>query len=679
MRRRRRARRLGADRRASPASSSSGADFTAASPSPGNTFAPPPTSTPSPSRSARARRCAARSHSGHRELGPRHRQVQFQSSPAGRGLDRRVPGTPGAVHLQLEHGRRGRRQHDVRALAVDKAGYKRISAVWPRGVVDNTLPAVTLGDPGVMRAREPLTATASDSGQGLAALAIAYRAGRRLMDDALHGRRPRRASCNLEHHAARRGELRAAGRRDRVAGNHRDTLLTRTIDNTAPTMSGVPPAGALRGVADYTIERRRCRHRRRQRDRGVQADGRRCVVAGLHRHRRALGMHSASTPRRLPTASTRPRATAVDGAGHGTISASVTDIRIDNTAPRSATLTDPGTPLGGSEAIARHRRRRRLRDRLLDRCSTAHGRAGAWTDACSDTGAPYGCNWATAGMADGLYDLRAVAVDNAGNETVSATVTGRRVDNSPGGRARQPRDTDRRDQEPDGDGDRRSRRRVGDLPAQPGGCGQWTPICGDTTAAYRCSIDTTAVADGSYEVRVITVDAAGNRDSVSARMVDNPPRGADVQAGNGGATAGRLQPGDWIRLTWSEPIPRVGPERLDRRVAGDPRPVANSATQRPDGLPHSTGATRLQPRQQRDRSQAGRQLRQRRPSTFNATMVRRAATSITVTLGSRVSGTVQHGAAGHDDVAAVGERQRRGGQREHDHDGDRTGTVDSDF
>ena len=43
---------------------------------------------------------------------------------------------------------------------------------------------------------------------------------------------------------------------------------------------------------------------------------------------------------------------------------------------------------------------------------------------------------------------------------------------------------------------------------------------------------------------------------------------------------------------------------------------------------------------------------------FNATMVR-SGNSITITLGSQISGTLVTAGAGHDDVAAVGERDRR--------------------
>ena len=55
--------------------------------------------------------------------------------------------------------------------------------------------------------------------------------------------------------------------------------------------------------------------------------------------------------------------------------------------------------------------------------------SGSWTAICTDTTSTYNCSWATAGLPDGLYDLRATATDVAGNTTTS-TVANRRVDNN---------------------------------------------------------------------------------------------------------------------------------------------------------------------------------------------------------------------------------------------------------
>lgn len=46
--------------------------------------------------------------------------------------------------------------------------------------------------------------------------------------------------------------------------------------------------------------------------------------------------------------------------------------------------------------------------------------AAAWTTLCTVTAAPYSCTWQTTAVADGAYDLRATATDNAGYSTTSA-------------------------------------------------------------------------------------------------------------------------------------------------------------------------------------------------------------------------------------------------------------------
>jgi hypothetical protein len=40
--------------------------------------------------------------------------------------------------------------------------------------------------------------------------------------------------------------------------------------------------------------------------------------------------------------------------------------------------------------------------------------------------------------------------------------------------------------------------------------GTWTPLCTDATAPYSCSWDTTAVSDGTHQLRAVAVDTAGN-------------------------------------------------------------------------------------------------------------------------------------------------------------------------
>jgi hypothetical protein len=53
-----------------------------------------------------------------------------------------------------------------------------------------------------------------------------------------------------------------------------------------------------------------------------------------------------------------------------------------------------------------------------------------WTTACTASTTPWSCAWASTGVADGSYDVRAIATDVAGLQTTSAAVNARIVDNS---------------------------------------------------------------------------------------------------------------------------------------------------------------------------------------------------------------------------------------------------------
>jgi hypothetical protein len=53
-----------------------------------------------------------------------------------------------------------------------------------------------------------------------------------------------------------------------------------------------------------------------------------------------------------------------------------------------------------------------------------------WTTICTDNTSSYSCAWATTGVSDGNYDLRATAVDTLGHTSTSATIASRRVDNT---------------------------------------------------------------------------------------------------------------------------------------------------------------------------------------------------------------------------------------------------------
>src|SRR5206468_3245720 len=92
---------------------------------------------------------------------------------------------------------------------------------------------------------------------------------------------------------------------------------------------------------------------------------------------------------------------------------------VDNTPP-TVTLVDPGSVLHGTVGLTST-----TSDGTVKVQYRIAG-ASTWTDVC----AAATCTWNTAALPDGVYDLRAVATDNAGLATTSAVVSARRVDNT---------------------------------------------------------------------------------------------------------------------------------------------------------------------------------------------------------------------------------------------------------
>jgi len=122
------------------------------------------------------------------------------------------------------------------------------------------------------------------------------------------------------------------------------------------------------------------------------------------------------------------RAIATNTAGGIATSTTVTNRRVDNTAP-TAGLTDPGSPLAGTKTLNATGTDggSGVANVQIQRAPTG---TSTWTTICTDTSSPYSCSWNTTLVADGGYDLRAVTTDNANNFTYSSTVSNRVVDNT---------------------------------------------------------------------------------------------------------------------------------------------------------------------------------------------------------------------------------------------------------
>jgi hypothetical protein len=221
------------------------------------------------------------------------------------------------------------------------------------------------------------------------------------------------------------------------------------------------------------------------------------------------------------------RAFSMDSAGNTTASSVVTNRRLDNTAP-AATMTNPGSPITGTKSF--------------DGTATDGGSgvasltfqvspigAGTWSDMCSDTTSPYSCSYDTTGLADGQYDFRSLATDNAGNTGNSTVYSGAIVDNTaptvtmtdPGAYLKGTITLDATAGDGAGSG-------VASVKIQrsPAGTSTWTDICTDNSSPYQCTSVNTATwgGDGLYDLRALATDNVAkttNSTVVTNRRVDN--------------------------------------------------------------------------------------------------------------------------------------------------------------
>ena len=220
------------------------------------------------------------------------------------------------------------------------------------------------------------------------------------------------------------------------------------------------------------------------------------------------------------------RAVSTDSAGNGGTSTAVSNRRIDNTAP-SATMTNPGSPITGTKSFdgtASDAGGSGVASLTFQSSPTG---AGTWSDLCSDTTSPYACSYDTSGLADGQYDFRSRALDNAGNAAISTVYSGAIVDNNapsasltdPGAYLRGTVTLDATADDGAGSGLANVK-----IQRSPAGAGTWTDVCSDTSSPYSCSFDTTSVSDGLYDFRAVATDnitLSTTSTVVANRRVDN--------------------------------------------------------------------------------------------------------------------------------------------------------------
>ena len=341
------------------------------------------------------------------------------------------------------------------------------------------------------------------------------------------------------------------------------------------------------------------------------------------------------------------RGVAVDGVLLSTTSTAVTSRRVDNTAPTAVTLGALPTPLQNSVAMT---------GTATDagsgitnvRFQYAPTGTSTWTDICTDASTPYTCSWVTTAETDAVYDVRALAIDSAGNTTASATQT-RTLDNngptttltSPAAAAylRGTINIDATATDVSGVTSVAMQYRLVGAPL-------WTTLCTDTTSAYSCALNTTTLVTGSsYEIRLIGTDTLAKTTTTTpiTVTVDNVAPTATTVDGLNGGTLGKLDAGDVLTLTYSEPMLPVsllagwngGSQAVTLRVTNvaalDTLDVYDAANTTRTNLMSATQTLKL------DEDYVSTN------ATFSATM-QRIGNQVVITVGALTSGTVKTGA-----------------------------------
>jgi chitinase len=453
--------------------------------------------------------------------------------------------------------------YDLRAVATDNASRSTNSTVVTNRRLDNTAPTVSMTDPGTpLSGTVTLGATASDTGSGVANVKVQRSpAGAGTWTDVCtDSSSPYSCSFDTTTVGDELYDFRAVATDD-VALTNSSTVANRRIDNVVPTVSLTDPGANIRGTISLDA---------------TASDG--GGILNVKIQRSPAGLNSwmdictdNSSPYSCSTDTSTwggdglydLRALATDNASR-TATSMVTNRRVDNTLP-TVTMTDPGAYLNGTNVTLQATASDAGSGVSSVTIQLSPAGAGTWTDICTDLSSPYSCtgvNTTTWG-GDGLYDLRAVTIDVAGNPNTSATVANRRVDNTaptagltdPGSPLRGATVTlNATGTDTGGSGVLNVK-----IQRAPTGGSTWTDICTDNSSPYSCTWNTTLVTDGGYDLRAVTTDNAGNSTNSSLvvnRVVDNTaPTATNIQTTNvGGGTAGQADTGDTIVFTFSEQI-----------------------------------------------------------------------------------------------------------------------------
>ena len=201
--------------------------------------------------------------------------------------------------------------------------------------------------------------------------------------------------------------------------------------------------------------------------------------------------------------------------------------------------------------------------------------AGSFTGVGSDTTAPYTANWDSTTAPDGDAEIRAIVTDAAGNVHTTAVVIVTVDSTGPGVTLADPgavlSGTVGLTASTSGGATRVS------FGVSPAGSGTWTEIASDTSSPFAADIDTSALADGLYDLRAVGYDSLGNASTpsvrASVRFDNTAPSLVSSDPADGSVSTSANQ----ILLTGSEPVTAPG-ALLDGVAAPAPSVAGNELT-----------------------------------------------------------------------------------------------------
>ncbi|WP_426987537.1 Ig-like domain-containing protein [Pseudarthrobacter sp. Y6] len=317
--------------------------------------------------------------------------------------------------------------YSLRAVATDNAGFTTTSAIVETRVA-NTF-AVVNADPGEIRRGTVSLSTILFNPPGLiSAVRVEYSVAGANKWNTLCLNLIAPYNCSWATGAFANGEydLRAVALSG-LSSTYSETVAGVLVDNAAPTASMVDPGTPLSGTRTFTATATDAHSGIAQ----VQIQyARTGTSTWLPLCTADVEPHSCrfdTTSLTSTSASYSFRAVATDAAGNSTLSAAVTRV-VDNTVS-SVSVENPGAYLTGTVTL--NAAANSTAGVGSVRIQAAPAGTTTWTTRCTLAVAPFSCAWNTSTVPDGLYDVRAILTDGAGKQTISATVTGRRVDNSP--------------------------------------------------------------------------------------------------------------------------------------------------------------------------------------------------------------------------------------------------------